>query len=138
MHLNYEIKPSNDQALLLVSLYVSAALAWWLAAEPGLLLAGVELLILLLGLRATRQLLSAPRSQLRLLDSNSGVALTIGEQTHFFAKYKVYPSRWFAILKLIDQSKTRTLILNPDCFNTATDYRNLRFELSAGEVDRAA
>ncbi len=138
MHLTYQIKPSYDQALLLAAVYLSAAIAWWLVLEPGLFLVGIELLVLLLGVRDIRRLLDAQRSRLRLLGSGRGIELAVGEQTHFFPKYKVYPSRWFAILKLVNESKTMTLILNPDCFNTVTDYRNLRYELSASEAPHAA
>ena len=134
----YRVKPSKYQALVLASIYFSAAIVWWLVLEPDPFLLAVELLILLLGARDIRRLLDTPPARLCLLGPGQGIELAVGEQTHFFSKFKVYPSRWFAILKLIDESKSTTLILNPDCFNTVADYRNLRYELSASEAPHAA
>ncbi len=52
-----------------------------------------------------------------------------GKQPYIFSKYKVYQTRWFAILKLVDTDKTRTLILNPDCFKSLEIYQRLRYQL---------
>lgn len=52
-----------------------------------------------------------------------------GKQPYIYSKYKVYQTRWFAILKLVDTDKTRTLILNPDCFKSLQIYQQLRYQL---------
>jgi hypothetical protein len=61
-----------------------------------------------------------------------------GKQPYFYTKYKVYQTRWFAILKLVDTDKSRTLILNSDCFNSIQAYQQLRYQLCKMERTGAA
>ena len=61
-----------------------------------------------------------------------------GKQPYIYSKYKVYQTRWFAILKLVDTDKTRTLILNPDCFKSLEKYQQLRYQLRKMEQAGAA
>ena len=65
----------------------------------------------------------------------SKLCLTSDGQPYFYIKYKVYRSRWFAILKLIDRRNNRTVILYPDCFNSLQAYRDCRFLLNRLERD---
>ena len=138
MHCHYEVKPSKTQATLLAGSYALAAITWCLALETGMIqFAGVALCALL-GLRESSGMLCASPYRLRIDRDRRGIVYEAAGQTYFYAKYKVYPSRWFAILKLIDETNSMTLILRPDSFNRLADYQNLRYELGAAEMRRVA
>ena len=73
------------------------------------------------------------------LDPNSKlIEFKQGKQPYIYSKYKVYQTRWFAILKLVDTDRTRNLILNPDCFKSLEKYRQLRYQLRKMEQAGAA
>lgn len=92
----------------------------------------------LLALRENRRLLRQGEVSLILNPGNATIELEQGGQPYFFSKYKVYATRWFAILKLIDKQNSRTLILNPDSFNSKRTYRQLRFVLQTMSRSDAA
>ena len=71
-------------------------------------------------------------------EARSLISLGDREQPYFYAKYKVYACRWFAILKLVDKHQPRTLILNFDSVDNPQNYRKLRRALLALESSRAA
>ena len=85
--------------------------------------------LLLSALHEQRCLAATANLGLSILPARPAIELSNSEQPHFFTKYKVYETRWFAILKLIDRQHSRTLILNPDSFETAESYRRCRFQL---------
>ena len=122
---------------MLGALYALAGLSWLVGVHPlwlgacGLALAG------LLAWREIGRLRQAPTLCLTLDYRRDGITLQQQDQPYFFSKYKVYPCRWFAILKLVEQSKTRTLILNPDSFDSPREYRNLRHAIYRMETRRA-
>lgn len=97
--------------------------------EPVPMMLGGLTLVGLLALREARQLIRQGIIRLRLNPSETSIELEQGGQPYFYGKYKVYATRWFAILKLIDKHKTRTLILNPDRCNSIQSYRQLRYAL---------
>jgi hypothetical protein len=67
--------------------------------------------------------------KLRLDPNSEAVELEQGGQPYFYSKNKVYQTRWFAILKLVNEQKSRTLILNPDRFKSIQCYRQMRYLL---------
>jgi L-cysteine desulfidase len=76
--------------------------------------------------------------RLRVDTARQAVVLQLAGQPYFYSKYKVYQTRWFAILKLVDQHTDRTLILNSDCFQSVECYRRLRFDLRQLERSNVA
>lgn len=114
------------------------AMAIAVYVEPVAMMLGGVTLVGLLALRETRQLLQQEIISLKLNLSENMIELEQGGQPYFYCKYKVYATRWFAILKLIDKRKTRTLILNPDRFDSIQSYRQLRYALHQMDQDDAA
>jgi len=103
--------------------------------EPVSMMLGGLVLVGLLALRETRQLIRQEVIRLKVNRREASIELEQGGQPYFYGKYKVYATRWFAILKLIDKRKTRTLILNPDRCNSIQSYRQLRYALQ--QMDQA-
>ena len=95
-------------------------------------------LIALLAWRETGQLIRQGTVTLMLNPGTVPITLQQGGQPYFYVKYKVYATRWFAILKLIDKRKTRILILHPERFDSIQSYRQLRFALIRVEQNDVA
>ncbi|MCP4768913.1 MAG: hypothetical protein GY875_21960 [Gammaproteobacteria bacterium] len=76
-----------------------------------------------------RRLIQHGIIRLRVNPGSATIEFEQRGQTYFFRKYKVYESRWFAILKLIDSQQNRTLILIPDSFSSLQSYRRLRHQI---------
>jgi hypothetical protein len=103
------------------------------AARPGgCLPVGV------LAIYESRCLIQQEIIKLRLDSGDRSIEFRQGKQPYFYTKYKVYQTRWFAILKLVDTDKSRTLILNSDCFNSIQAYQQLRYQLCKMERTGAA
>ena len=124
------------RALLSSTLFGTAVIAVWL--QPPWFAALAAALPALLAWRQYRLWQRTPALRLSVDPSREIIALEQGGQTHFFDKYKVYPSRWFAILKLIKPRKTRVMLLLPDRFESDRAYRDCRFNLRQLERRRAA
>lgn len=138
MHEYYRIHPSR--VLLAITLCGHAVIGLAVAVYVDFLpitLAAVSLIALLAWREAGRMLRQGTAS-LMLDASRASIALEQGGQPYFYVKYKVYATRWFAILKLIDKRKTRTLILHPERFDSIQSYRQLRFALTRLEQSNAA
>ena len=134
----FEIHPSRNLAGLLAVLHALALFAWVANVEsPWLNPCGAALIVLLGWIECSR-MLEAAVFAIEVDPRAGGVTLIEDGQPYFFGKYKVYRCRWFAILKLIEQPKNRTLILTPDCFISGSEYQRLRFYLHALEARRAA
>jgi hypothetical protein len=134
----FAIHPSRTQLVLLLVGHGLLALAVAAYVEPATISLPAGALILLLGVHESRRE-SRHGSVVLHCDLQSGrIALQCGEQPYFYRKYKVYATRWFAILKLIDNDKCRTLILNSDRFDSASSYHRLRYLLRRLERSRAA
>jgi len=99
--------------------------------EPLAMMLGGLVLTGLLALHQVRRLSNAETVSLKIDPHAVSIELWQGGQPHFYCKYKVYATRWFAILKLIDKQKTRTLILNPERCNSIQSYRRLRYALQS-------
>ena len=129
MQQTYEIRPSSSQHFFLLVTHGLAAAAIYIYLEPTWLKLAALAAVCLLTLCESRCLIQQENIKLRLDPGDKSIEYRQGKQPYFYRKYKVYPTRWFAILKLVDADKSRTLILNPDCFNSLESYRQLRFQL---------
>lgn len=125
----YQIKPSSTQLLLLLIFSTTSVAILFFHLEPSLFKYAALVLIVLLTAIESRCLIRQQLIKLRVDTGNDSIEFRIGEQTYFYRKYKVYQTRWFAILKVIDNSESRTLILNSDRFESTRNYHQLRFLL---------
>ena len=131
----FDIHPSRVQPGLSLGLHLLVAIAVAASVEPPAMALLSMMLIALLAWRETSRLLGQGRVRLGIDPRRASIELIQGEQPYFYGKYKVYATRWFAILKLIDNRKNRTLILHSDRFDSIHSYRLLR-RLLANPVHR--
>ena len=134
---NYLIRPSRLEAWSFVVIAIAGGIILLTHVVIDLYAVSAILLVWLLGIHNFHRLMSAPDLQMRLYPARGRMVLESRGQTHFYDKYKVYPARWFAILKLIDTGNNRTLFLNPARFESDSDWRGFRRELSRMEDRRA-
>jgi hypothetical protein len=132
---HFEIHLSAMQPGLTLGRHGLIAVAIAVYVEPVAMMLGGLTLVGLLALRETRQLIRQEIISLKLNPGETSIELVQDGQPYFYSKYKVYATRWFAILKLIDKRKTRTLILNPDRCDSIQSYRRLRYALQ--QMDQA-
>lgn len=129
----FEIHPSRLQSNLLFAAHLALALLLAVYVEPLAFKLCAVVLVVLLGWREF-SLGSARESLLLHYDPRAAlIAVQHGEQPYFYSKYKVYGTRWFAILKLDDNCENRTLILNSERFDSEQSYRRLRYLLARVE-----
>jgi hypothetical protein len=134
----YEIRSSKAQLVLLVISHALAAGAiYFYLQSPWLTVSGLAL-VCLSALHESRSLIRQENITLGINSNKASIEIREAGQPYFYAKNKVYQTRWFAILKLVDGHKTRTLILNPDCFSSPFAYQRLRFLLRDLERRNAA
>jgi hypothetical protein len=134
----YEIRPSAAQRNFLLTSHGLAAAAIYFYLEPALLMLPALAAVGLLAIYESRCLIQQEIIKLRLDPGDKSIEFRQGKQPYFYSKYKVYQTRWFAILKLVNEDKSRTLILNPDCFNSLQAYQQLRYQLRKMEHAGAA
>jgi hypothetical protein len=134
----HEIRPSAAQRIFLLASHGLAAAAIYFYLEPTLLMLAALAAVCLLAIYESRCLIQQEIIKLRFDPGNKSIEFKQGKQPYFYCKYKVHQTRWFAILKLVDADKSRTLILNSDCFNTQQDYQQLRYQLRQMEQAGAA
>jgi hypothetical protein len=134
----YEIRPSRSQRNFLLASHGLAAASIYFYLEPALLMLSALAAICLLAVYESRCLIQQEIIKLGLDPGAELIEFKQGKQPYIFSKYKVYQTRWFAILKLVDTDKTRTLILNPDCFQSLETYQRLRYQLRKMEHTGAA
>ncbi len=128
----YELHPSPSQFAILLIAHAIVGLAAWAYLEPGWETSASVMLAGLLALRESRQFLGQGIVNLDVDGPDSPVAIEQDGQPYIYVKYKVYATRWFAILKLIDKGNNRTVILNPDRFESKQSYQRLRHALRGG------
>ena len=133
----FVIRTSRAQLALLVAAHCLLVAAIAVYVEPLTLKLPAMMLLGLLGLRESLRLARQRRLLLHCNPRTAEIALQCGEQPYFYAKNKVYATRWFAILKLVNDDDYRTLILDPDCFDSAASYHRLRYLLCRLEQSRA-
>ena len=134
----YEIRPSAAQRNFLLSSHGLAAAAIYFYLEPASLMLPALAAVCLLAIYESRCLIQQEIIKLRLDPGDQSIEFKQGQQPYFYSKYKVHQTRWFAILKLVEADKSRTLILNSDCFNSPQDYQQLRYQLRKMEQAGAA
>ena len=132
----FEIHASRIQIILLAIAYNTAALIAVTHIGDLIPKMGCAMLCVLLGLSECQRLYRQQAIQLRLCPVDRSITLEQGGQSYFYCKYKVYPTRWFAILRLIDEPQSRTLFLNSDRFQSVQNYRAIRYSLI--QMERAA
>ena len=138
MRENFEIRPSRNLLVLVLSSHGLTGLVIFFYLEPGLLKLSACALVLLLAIHESKRLFQQEIINLALDPRSAEIEVRQGGQPYFYSKYKVYATRWFAILKLVDDLETRTLILNPERFESEQCYRRLRYFLQRTECADAA
>ena len=134
----YEIRSSKLQLVLLFTSHSLAAGAiYFYLQSPWLTVSGLAL-VFLSALHESRSLIRQENITLGINLKDASIEIRQAGQPYFYAKNKVYQTRWFVILKLVDDHKNRTLILNPDCFSSPFAYQRLRFQLRDLERRNAA
>lgn len=133
----YTIHPSNSQLGLTLGAHVVVGLAIASYVTPLWFMLASLALVGLLALRETREQLRPGLVRLKLNPGAATIEIEQGGQPYFCGKYKVYATRWFAILKLLSNHENRTFILNPDRFDSIQSYRQLRFALCQMEQGNA-
>ena len=134
----YLLTESPTQLQLLLLCHAIAAALLWYYVDPDWMALLAVALVCLLALRDCAALRRQRGEVLGIDGARSLISLEKRGQPYFYVKYKVYACRWFAILKLVDKHKPRTLILNFDSVNSPQIYRQLRRTLLALESSRAA
>jgi len=129
----FEIRPSATQLVLLLLGHGLAGLVLAIYIEPAPMMLSAVVLTGLLALRESRQLMRQGYARLKPDPRGESIEFEQAGQPYFYCKYKVYATRWFAILRLIDKHENRTLILNPDRFDSIQSYRQLRYLLLSME-----
>jgi hypothetical protein len=129
----YEVSPSRTQLILLLAAYLTGAITIYFYLGPAFLKWAALTALALAAFVESRRLIQHDIIRLRINLTRASIEVQQRGQPYFYCKYKVYQTRWFAILKLIDQQSDRTLILNSDCFASIEKYRRLRFDLSCLE-----
>ncbi len=137
MH-EFSLGESRLQRAAVLSLYALATLMVAVYIEASLLKFALLCMLPLLALRESRRIRRVPDLKLALIMQAKTIRLEQDGQPYFFRKYKVYPTRWFAILSLIDQRNHRTLCLDPHRFQSPASYRHCRFLLRQMERSGAA
>jgi hypothetical protein len=134
----YEVGTSKSQLIFLLAIHLLGVLTIYFYLTPVFLkffaMAG-------LGLSAIveyRHLIQHDIMQLRVNKARASIEILRGGEPYFYCKYKVYQTRWFAILKLIDEQASETLILNSDSFTSNDCYRRFRFDLRQMDGSDAA
>ena len=125
----FEIHTSRTQLVLMVLVYCAIGLTALTYIDGWILQSSCVGLCVLWGLSEYRYQRVQESIQLRLNPDESSITLKQGRQPYIYRKNKVYPTRWFAILRLVGKPKNRTLILNSDRFKSVQDYQSIRFSL---------
>ena len=126
----YRIHPSRVLFGLSLAAHGLIALAISVYVDSNPLKYGGMALVLLFAWRECAGWIRQRSFSLGFDPHSQSITLVRAGQPYFQGKYKVYPNRWFAILKLIDKPKNRTLILHRLRFDTDRSYRHLRFALA--------
>jgi hypothetical protein len=125
----YEIRPSKSQLVCLLAGHGLVAVVIIFYLDPELLKLSALALVLLLTVTESSYLIRQGIIKLRLDSKSEAIEFEQGGQPYFYSKNKVYQTRWFAILKLVNEQNSRTLILNPDRFKSIQSYRQMRYLL---------
>ncbi|TNF86667.1 MAG: hypothetical protein EP300_12815 [Gammaproteobacteria bacterium] len=129
MHEYHRVRVSRSLLITLVVSHALGALAIYFYFPAGLLKLSSLAALCLFAALEYRRLIRLGIIRLRVIPHSAGIEYEHLGQPYFFRKYKVYQTRWFAILKLMDSNENRTLILMPDSFDSVQSYRRLRRQI---------
>jgi hypothetical protein len=129
MHEYHEVRASRSLLITLATGHVVAALTIYFCFPAGLLKWSSLAALCLYTTSEYRRLIQHGIIRLRVNPGRATIEFELRGQPYFYRKYKVYETRWFAILKLIDSQQNRTLILTPDSFSSLQSYRRLRHQI---------
>ena len=130
----FQIKPSRSQSIFLVCLYSLTLVVAFFYIDSKLSLALLLGLILLFAIIETRNWRRQQSIRLKLNPEAGSIEFEQADRAQIYDKYKVYTSRWFAILQLLDNQENRNLLLNSDRFKSVRAYQDFRFLIQ--EMDR--
>jgi hypothetical protein len=125
----FHIHASRIQFILLASGYCMIGLLAWAYIDGWILRSCCSGLCALLILSEFLQYRDQKDLQLRLNLNENSITIKQGGQSYIYRKNKVYPARWFAILRLVGKPNNRTLFLNSDRFKSVLDYQAIRYSL---------
>ena len=134
----YEVGTSKSQLIFLLTVHLLGLLTIYFYLTPLFLKCSAMAALGLSTIVEYRHLIQHDIIQLRVNKARASIEVLRDGQPYFYGKYKVYQTRWFAILKLIDQQASETLILNSDSFTSNDCYRRFRFDLRQLEDSDAA
>ena len=134
----YEVSPSRTQLILLLAAHLTGAITIYFYLDLAFLKWAALTALALAAFVESRRLIQHDIILLRVNLTRASIEVQQRGQPYFYCKYKVYQTRWFAILKLIDQQASETLILNSDSFTSNDCYRRFRFDLRQLEGSDAA
>jgi hypothetical protein len=129
MHEYHEVRASKSLLIILAAGHAVAALTIYSFFPAGLLKWASLAALCLYAAAEYRHLIQQGIIRLRVNPGRATIEFEQRGQPYFYRKYKVYQTRWFAILKLMDHRQNRTLILIPDSFSSLHDYRRLRHQI---------
>ena len=134
----HQIGTSRSQQVVQLFVHLLAAIAIYFYLTPTFLKCSALAALALSAFIDYRRLIRHEIIRVRVDRGQARIEIQQGGQSYFYTKYKVYQTRWFAILRLIDEPNNRTLILNSDSFPSTESYRQLRFDLQRLEGSDAA
>jgi hypothetical protein len=134
----YEVCTSKSQLIFLLTVHLLGILTIYFYLTPLLLKCSAMAGLGLSAIVEYRHLIQHDIMQLRVNKARASIEILRDGQPYFYCKYKVYQTRWFAILKLIDEQASETLILNSDSFTSNDCYRRFRFDLRQMDGSDAA
>jgi len=134
----HQLKVSRSQRVLLLAAYLLAAGTVYFCLSADFLKWPLLAALAVSAAVEHRRLIRLGNLRLGVNPEREIIELQQAEQPYFYFKYKVYQTRWFAILKLTNEQTRRTLILNPDCFQSRECYRECRYDLRRLEGSDAA
>ncbi len=127
MQRSFEIQNSISQLLMLLQLIAVSLACALFYLSLGWQQTCYVVALLLLFVAEIQNHRNSKKRQL-LIDLRSGkVSLLLGKKSQIYDKYKVYDSRWFAILRVMAKDQNQTLILTADCFPSIAEYCACRF-----------
>lgn len=133
MNEQFEIKASAEQSIFIYFLYCLGLIAALIFVSSTLSLLLVLGLLLLAALYDFKHRHEQQPLSLRFNSRRNLIELEQGGQPQIYNKYKVYTTRWFAILRLSGKRKQRSLLLNSDRFKSVEAYQDFRFKLKSME-----
>jgi len=134
----YEVGPSKSQLIFMFAVHLLGVLTIYFYLTPLFLKCVAMAALGLSAIVEYRHLIQHDIMQLRVNRARASIEILRGGKPYFYRKYKVYQTRWFAILKLIDEPASETLILNSDSFTSNDCYRRFRFDLRQMDGSDAA